>query len=297
MTSIIPEVPGKMQENLAALELDATPANRLSGLQSPPPPTDGYGSAHQNFPSRNSSVSNLTTMSELPSQDRGGPQRPVVQGVDSSDQPSFSPFPPLKKRPVNVPPPDEEKETILEKARIPVLNSNDPEVQLTWASDALLYVEIAAQNETRASSHQGARPSTPQIEHQLRVDAVNIIRFLADQQHPKAEFLRGMWLEFGKFGFRMDKKEAFRSYQRAAQKGYARAEYRIGMQFESSNEPEKAIKHYKLGVQQGDSASNYVSRLLGQLSQQRTNITATGNDDPLRSTWSAFGLSARDQTH
>jgi TPR repeat protein len=70
--------------------------------------------------------------------------------------------------------------------------------------------------------------------------------------------MRGMWLEFGKFGIRMDKKEAFRCYQRAAHKGYARAEYRMGMQFESSNEPEKAIKHYKLGVQAGDSASNYV---------------------------------------
>ena len=252
-------MPDRIQENLTRLELDATPSNRLSGLQSPPP-TEGYSAATEHFPSRNSSVSNLTTAGNNSGVDSPvAPQQRPPPDTESFDQPTFSPFPPLKKRPANVPPSDEEKEAILEKARLPVLNSNDPEVQLTWAQDALQYVEIAAQNETRSADRQGGRPQTPQIEHQLRVDAVSIVTFLADQHHPKAEFQKGMWLEFGKFGLRMDKKEAFRCYQRAAQKGYARAEYRMGMQFESSNEPEKALKHYNLGVQQGDSASNYVS--------------------------------------
>lgn len=87
---------------------------------------------------------------------------------------------------------------------------------------------------------------------------MNIVNFLAEQHHPKAEFIKGMWLEFGKFGFRVDRKEAFRCYSRAAEKGYARAEYRIGMQFESSGEPEKAIRHYERGVAMADSASYYV---------------------------------------
>ena len=56
---------------------------------------------------------------------------------------------------------------------------------------------------------------------------MNIVKFLAEQHHPHAEFIKGMWLEFGKFGFRVDRKEAFRCYSRAAEKGYARAEYRI----------------------------------------------------------------------
>lgn len=46
----------------------------------------------------------------------------------------------------------------------------------------------------------------------------------------------------------------------------------MGMQFESSNEPDKAIKHYDLGVKQGDSASNYrlgMIALLGQHGQPR----------------------------
>ena len=188
----------------------------------------------------------------------------------ASDQPTFSHFPPLRNRPANVPPSDEEKEGILEQARESVLNSKDPEIQLSWAQDTLAFVEIAAQYEASISQSQKARTQTPSTEHQLRVDAVNIVSFLADQHHPRAEFLRGMWLEFGKFGFRMDKKEAFRCYQRAAQKGYVRAEYRMGMQFENSHDPEKAIKHYQLGVIGGDSASNYrmgMMTLLGQHNQ------------------------------
>ena len=217
------------------------------------------------FPSRKSSFSDLT-LTDDPSQSQVYNTRPHNQSqgqgthhVDPNEQPTFSPFPLLRNRPANVPPSDEEKEGILESARIPVLNSDDPEMQLSWAQDTLVYVEIAAQNEVRISENQAARPQTPHIEHQLRVDAISIVSFLADQHHPKAEFMKGMWLEFGKFNFRVDKREAFRCYQRAAQKGYARAEYRIGMQFESYSDPEKAIKHYTLGLQAGDSASHYVS--------------------------------------
>ena len=253
---VTPEVPQKIQGNLAHLELEAEPKNLSSGLPSPSPIEQRQGSV-VSLPSLNSSLSNLTLRNEHTSD-------------TLSDQPTFSPFPPVHNRSPNVPPPDGEKENILEKARIPVLNSNDPEVQLSWAQDTLAYVDIAIQHEVRISENQAARPQTPKIEHQLRVDAVNVVSFLADQHHPKAEFLRGMWLEFGKFGFRMDQKEAFRCYQRAAQKGYARAEYRMGMQFENSNDPEKAIKHYQLGVKGGDSASYYrlgMMKLLGQHGQ------------------------------
>ncbi len=245
--SITPEVPEKIQDNLAHLELEASPVNRLSGLQSPGP------------------------IDQKPATTSPAPPAEPMNNVPN-DQPSFSPFPPLRNRPANVPPSDEEKEAILDKARTPVLSSDDPEMQLSWAQDTLAYVEVASQNETRISENQAARPQTPHVEHQLRVDAINIVSFLADQHHPKAEFLRGMWLEFGKFGFRMDKKEAFRCYQRAAQRDYSRAEYRMGMQFETSHEPDKAVKHYNLGVQAGDSASNYrlgMMTLLGQHGQPR----------------------------
>jgi TPR repeat protein len=175
--------------------------------------------------------------------------------------PHFSPFPPIVAKP-NVPPSDEEKEQILEKARHPVLSSTDPDIQLAWAQDVLAFVATSQLHEDHIAINQPKRPATPEIEHQLRVDATNIVNFLADQHHPKAEFMRGMWLEFGNFGVRQDKREAFRSYARAAEQGYARAEYRMGMQFEQNNDPVKALIHYQRGAEAGDSASNYVRLLL-----------------------------------
>lgn len=140
-----------------------------------------------------------------------------------------------------------------------MLNSSDPEMQLAWAADALVYVGVCADNEERlaAARPNTARSATPRIEHQLKQDAMNIVTFLADQHHPKAEFLRGIWLEWGRFGQREDKKEAFRCYSRAADRGYARAEYRIGMLYESYNDPIKALRHYHRGVEAGDAASCY----------------------------------------
>lgn len=281
---IMPEVPENIQENLAHLELEANSTNRLSGLQSPKP-IDGFH--YTNEPIHPSRISSLSTvqltngqpqnfdtgsgnwgrgsdnMSKLKTRTGYGPQDTIPpfiapQDYGLQDQPNFSPFPQLRNRPSNVPPSDDENEAILESARLAVLNSNDPEMQLAWAQDALSHVELAGNEAMRTSENQIPRPQTPRVEHQLRVDAMNVVSFLAEQHHPKAEFMKGMWLEFGKFGFRMDKKEAYRSYTRAAQNGYGRAEYRMGMQFESSNDIAKAIKHYTLGVEAKDSASHYV---------------------------------------
>ncbi|KAI9886568.1 MAG: hypothetical protein M1823_001610 [Watsoniomyces obsoletus] len=287
---VMPEVPGNMQQNLAHFELEA------GGVSSPTAPNG----PPSHFPGRGDSLSGG---SSAPPSIRQGPanapdsaynyphdhlgygtpaqpahQHPVAgpRREDPSYQmiepPRFSPFPQLHNPPPNVPPSDEEKEATLEQARVHVLNSDDPEMQLAWAQDALAYVEVSMQHEARMADQQPTRPQTPQIEHQLRIDAVSIVSFLADQHHPRAEFMRGMWLEFGKFGVRIDKKEAHRCYARAAEKGYARAEYRMGMQFETSFEPAKAIKHYQRGVALGDSASRYrlgMMVLLGQHGQQQ----------------------------
>ena len=271
-------MPEKIQDNLATLELAASPVRRMSGLNSPSPveamqPYDFSNRNRQPAPIQlieNQSAFNKTEQANPYQKENPFAKRDEPSADTSVDQPSFSPFPPLRNRQSNVPPSDDEKEGILEKARLPVLNCNDPDVQLSWAQDALTYVDIASQNEARISRNQAARSQTPNIEHQLKTDAVNVVSFLAEQHHPKAEFLKGMWLEFGKFGIRMDKKEAFRCYQRAAQRGYFRAEYRMGMQFENSNDPEKAVKHYQLGADGGDSASNYrmgMMALLGQHNQ------------------------------
>lgn len=195
-------------------------------------------------------------------------------GTRSNDTPHLSPFPRLPNLPPNVPPSDEDLEATLENARDLVLNSGDPEMQLAWAADALVYAGVCADHEERlaVSKPNSARSATPRVEHQIKVDAMNITIFLADQHHPKAEFLRGMWLEWGRFGQREDKKEAFRCYSRAADRGYARAEYRIGMLYESYNDPVKALKHYHTGVATGDAASCYrlgMMTLRGQHGQQQ----------------------------
>jgi TPR repeat protein len=143
-------------------------------------------------------------------------------------------------------------------------------MQLAWAQDALSWVEInaiAAAIRANEATGQPSRPTTPEFEHQIRVDAEKIVSFLADQFHPKADFMRSMWREFGKFGYRIDKTEAFLGYRRSAEKGYGRSEYRMGILHEGTNKPSKAIEHYEKGVAMGDSAAHYrlgMMMLLGQ---------------------------------
>ncbi|RAL08410.1 putative chitin synthase activator (Chs3) [Aspergillus homomorphus CBS 101889] len=254
---VMPEVPENMQDNIAHLEHEARNPHHNQYERS-------------RFPERTSSA----VAQDQPYPSAYNPAHHEQQNAahDTMDAPNFSPFPVLRNPPPNVPPTDEQREANLKRARMAVLSSNDPEMQLAWAQDALAFVEVAMQNEARLSLIQPPRPQTPPVERQLKLDAMNIVNFLAEQHHPKAEFIKGMWLEFGKFGYRVDKKEAFRSYSRAADKGYARAEYRIGMQFESSGEPEKAIRHYEKGVALADSASFYrlgMMILLGQHGQRQ----------------------------
>jgi len=259
---IMPEVPENMQDNIEHLELEADYSHDRSV-----PTTHAHNSQ------------SYTQNAPQPSRQQAAPsnrQSQYYEGFTNNlqDLPNFSPFPRLVDPPQNVPPTYEEKEVILEQARVPVLNSNDPEMQLAWAQDALAYVQIALQDEERTSDldKRPRRPSTPAIEHQLKADAMNIVDFLAQQHHPKAEFMKGMWLEFGNFGVRQDKREAFRCYARAAEKGYSRAEYRMGMQFEQNNDPAKALHHYKLGAEAGDGASNYVG-FLGEMLTARSLLT------------------------
>ncbi|TVY33205.1 Chitin synthase regulatory factor [Lachnellula occidentalis] len=276
---IMNDVESNMQEGLAHLELESRnpPAHRMSSMssissaQSPTydqqlRPRDQYQDygAQQHYPSGPSFTASYEHTNASAYQNIDGPggyQRPT-------ESPTPSPFPKPNNAGPNVPLSDDEKEEVLERARPLVLKTSDPEMQLAWAQDALAWVETAKTYSIKLEMEgQTPRSITPKIEHALRKDATNIVTFLAEQHHPKAEFMKGMWLEFGKFGYRVDKKEAFLGYRRAAEKGYARAEYRIGMQYENSNDSAKAVDHYKRGVAMGDSASNYrlgMMTLLGQ---------------------------------
>ncbi|KAF4629387.1 hypothetical protein G7Y89_g8758 [Cudoniella acicularis] len=278
---IMPEVPSNMQQELAHLELEARGplVHRMSVAstssaygETPITPLQPHqmNARGQQGPGFTASYQH-TNASAYQNIDRGNLQSGGMR--PEPDSPKFSPFPKPRDAGPNVPLSDEDKEEVLERARALVLKSSDPEMQLAWAQDALSWVETASQYAARIQP-EGAPPRsiTPKVEHALRVDALNIVSFLAEQHHPKAEFMKSMWLEFGKFGYRVDKKESFLGYKRAAEKGYARAEYRMGMQFENSNNYAKAIEHYDKGVEMGDSAAHYrmgMMTLLGQCGIQQ----------------------------
>lgn len=280
----MPEVPSNMQQDLAKLELEPRPlqdnrrsSNSTMSSQSNRP--DAHlglqpGNASQKSPSLRSNAPGFTaSYQHTNAASYQNLNRRSLQQFGGY-QPKPSPFPKLVNPGDNIPLSDDEKEEVLERARATVLKSTDPEVQLAWAQDALAWIEVQAQSYARiqASDELAPRPGTPEVEHQLRVDALSIVSFLAEQHHPKAEFMKGMWLEFGKFGYETNKKEGFLAYRRAAERGYARAEYRIGMQFESSNNPSKAVEYYQKGVAMGDSAANYrlgMMTLLGQHGTQQ----------------------------
>lgn len=268
----MPEVPSNMQENLTHMELETNPprgSSMASASQANPntyPSQDSAAGSNQqgSMPAINigSEGTNAAVYQYAirESQNFGSRSQP--------ESPKFSPFPKLRDPGPNIPPSDEEKEEVLDRTRTLILKSPDPEVQLAWAHDALSWVEIANQSYLKQQTNgEPPRSVTPKIEHQLKTEGMGIVNFLASQGHPRADFMKSMWLEFGKFGFRPDKKEAFLGYKRAADKGYARAEYRIGMQFESSNNSAKAVEHYQAGVTAGDAAASYrlgMMILLGQ---------------------------------
>lgn len=189
-----------------------------------------------------------------------------AQRLDSMgwNAPSFSPFPKISGD--NIPPADDAKEEILWNARKHVLHSQNVTMQISWARDVLTWAEISMDAAARQPTDK-ARASTPRIEHELRVDAVNIISYLARQEHPDALYIRAKWLEFGKFGHRVDKREAFSGYQRAAELGNARSEYRMGMLFEQSNDMSKAKEHYYRGMSLNDSAAFYRMGMMSLLGQ------------------------------
>lgn len=256
----MPEVPHNMQEDLQRLELEARNPDPRRDMN---PPSEPYANTREDsFRSYQ--------------QDRQPAAKPLTAGSYSdTDAPSFSPFPKVKGE--NIPPSDEEKEDILYHARPHVLHSDNVSMQVAWARDVLMWVEVQQEAHAREWKRQNKgrdreRPPTPKAEHDLRVDAVNIVEYLASQNHPEATFMKAKWQEFGKFGQRENKREAYLGYKEAARMGWGRAEYRIGMLYENSNDMDKAMRHYNQGAVLKDSAANYrlgMMYLMGQHGYQK----------------------------
>lgn len=291
---VMPEVPQNMQQDLQRMEIQARSADsRSSSAQTSPTyathrhgrepslstvlntRVGGYGQQYQQQPQQPPAEEAYSPASGYSQSEYSPVSRKAT--MDARELPSFSHFPRVSGE--HIPPSDDEKESVLAESRKHVLHSNDPDMQICWARDVLAYVEIAAEAADRErdafrkpGDRDMGRPVTPKIEHELRVDALNIVNYLAGQGHPEAVFIQGKWYEFGKFGYRQDKKQAYSDYALAAEQGWARAEYRIGMLFENANDSVKAMAHYNAGLQGGDSAASYrlgMICLMGQHGQPR----------------------------
>lgn len=268
---ILPEIPSNIQQGLANLELEASQLRNANMPSDSSVSSTGVEQMDSKQPLRSTTI--LRSGYEFTNEFfyRNLFDDSMRSKVNISARPS--PFPKIKKNLPNLPLSDQEKGELLESVRPKVLKSTSPEVQLAWAQNALSWVEIETEHAIRSMSEaQLATSKSSRLESQLQKDAINIVLHLAEQSHPKAEFIRAYWFEFGKFGYQIDKKEAFLGYSRAAQNGFPRAQYRIGMQFENSNNPAKAIEHFCKGVAMKDSASHYRLGMMNLLGQHNTPI-------------------------
>ncbi|KAF4456732.1 hypothetical protein F53441_1168 [Fusarium austroafricanum] len=264
---VTPQVPQNMQEDLQRMELEATSVEPRSQTEPGPrhsrePSLSTYTNPRGADPPRPQPATQVSNddIRAYQSTDKISESLSTM----SFDAPSFSPFPKVKGD--NIPPTDEEKEEILWNARKHVLHSQNVSMQITWARDVLTWADISQESMIREYGEK-ARPATPRIEHELRVDAINIITYLSQQEHPEALYMRSKWLEFGKFGNRVDKREAYIGYKRAAELGHGRSEYRMGMLYEQSNDMSKAKEHYYRGLSLKDSASLYRMGMMSLLGQ------------------------------
>ncbi|OAA73739.1 Tetratricopeptide-like helical [Cordyceps fumosorosea ARSEF 2679] len=282
---VTPQVPQAMQDDIQRMELEAGDV---------PPRRDSDGASHQTSePSTYSqplyAASAATSDQSKRTSDSAKQYASAYQKDDSlSDRldsislegaPSFSPFPKVVGD--NIPPGDDAKEEILWNSRKHVLHSQNVAMQISWARDVLNWVEISV--EAAARENAGVpRPSTPRTEHELRIDAINVVNYLADQEHPDALYMRSKWLEFGKFGNRIDKREAYNGYARASALGHTRSDYRIGMLYEQSNEISKAKEHYYKGMSLKDSAALYRMGMMSLMGQHGESKDYAGGLERIR---------------
>lgn len=272
---VTPQVPQNMQDDLQRLELEAGNDERRdvrAEEQILPQTSDGPTSSSAGYQIQPATATDNNIHAYKHTESRVD-----IQGRDA---PSFSPFPKVSGD--NIPPADDAKEEILWNARKHVLHSQNVAMQISWARDVLTWAEIALDATTRDYADK-ARPATPRIEHELRMDALGIVDYLAEQEHPDALYIRAKWLEFGKFGHRVDKREAYTGYKRAAELGNARSEYRMGMLFEQSNDMSKAKEHYYKGMALKDSAALYRMGMMNLLGQHGETKDYAGGIERIRS--------------
>lgn len=153
----------------------------------------------------------------------------------------------------------------IRRGRAFALSCGQTNVELDWACDVLRLTDRKQLRQLRLT--EGASRSLSLPLYDLQQEAVEVIRRLCGQGVPRAQYMQALLLEFGKSGSSMDRREAFRIYREASKGGFARADYRIGMQFEKTGDMPKACENYERGASRDDGACLYrlgMLMLLGQ---------------------------------
>lgn len=147
--------------------------------------------------------------------------------------------------------------------------SGSADIQIDWARDALRLTERQRVRRQRISPGTSTPLSMKQYE--LQQDAMNIIHALRSSNNARAQCLYGLLLETGQAAVSIDRRAAFTLYQEASRSGLARADYRIGMQFEKAGDDIKACEHYEYGASKDDVGCLFrlgMIFLLGQCGRQ-----------------------------
>ncbi|OLL25182.1 Chitin synthase regulatory factor 4, partial [Neolecta irregularis DAH-3] len=176
-------------------------------------------------------------------------------------------------------------------------SSQSPDHRLQWACQALDYVDVVTAHAARSYPAH-----TPASSHaSMEAEAVAIVEHFANQGTPRALYCKATWFEFGRFGQSQDRKAAFQLYKSAAQAGFARAEYRLGVQYEKADDMRRAIQIYNRAASKNDCAANYrlgMMTILGQHGHKqdfakgisRLHVAATTADQDAPQGCYVFGL-------
>ena len=148
---------------------------------------------------------------------------------------------------------------------------------LKWALNALYHVDRVVYPNGISSCFE---PSTTRLPTHLKLlldTAVPAISMLVNDEDSSiaavAIYLRASLLASGAAGDLMpkDRRRAFKDFELAARKGYHRAWYRLGKDYESVGEYKRAKECYDRGSLKGDCECNFVScsALISRLTFQR----------------------------
>ncbi|CAM1505022.1 Fc.00g106590.m01.CDS01 [Cosmosporella sp. VM-42] len=197
------------------------------------------------------------------------PPESTIGLKESSETEQFTTTPSKPAFPIvkgdNIPPTDEERWKVLVRASKEITPSTPGKKEMAWARDTLEALRLnmdAKKREPDVESHVD-----PKVESELKKVAMDIINDM-DPSEAQAVYLKAKAIEYEMAEPQGGDKLS--NYSRAAQRGYRRAEYRIGKHHEDLGHTRLAVDAYTRGVRIGDSAALYrwgLIKLWGELGE------------------------------